>query len=68
MPRAVVVLRQFSGMPALPFTAPVGGMMIVQPEEVELSSQHLECIRTYCQRYIDAAKVAGSLTLGACQG
>ena len=42
--------------------------MIVQPEEVELSSQHLECIRTYCQRYIDAAKVAGSLTLGACQG
>ena len=42
--------------------------MTVQPEEVELSSQRLERIRTYCQRYTDAGKVAGSLTLVACQG
>ncbi len=57
----VVVLRQFSGMPDLPLTAPVGGIMIVQPEEVGLSSQRLERMRVHCKRYIDAGKVARTL-------
>lgn len=42
--------------------------MFVKPEEVGLSSQCLERIRTHCQRYIDAGKVAGTLTLVARQG
>jgi CubicO group peptidase (beta-lactamase class C family) len=42
--------------------------MIVKPEEVGLSSQRLERIRTHLQRYIDAGKVAGTLTLVARQG
>ena len=61
-------MRQFSGMTALPFTAPIEGMMTVQQEEVGLPSQRLERIRAHCQCYSAAAKVAGSLTLVACQG
>ena len=33
-----------------------GGMMNVKPEEVGLSSQRLERIRTHFQQYIDAGK------------
>ena len=42
--------------------------MIVKPEEVGLSSPRLGRIRTHLQRYIDAGKVAGTLTLVARQG
>jgi hypothetical protein len=56
MPGDVVVLRQLSGMPELPPTASVGGIMTVQPEEVGLSSQRLERMRVHFQRYIDASK------------
>ena len=42
--------------------------MMVKPEEVGLSSQRLARIRTHLQRYIDAGKVAGCLTLVARQG
>jgi CubicO group peptidase (beta-lactamase class C family) len=42
--------------------------MMVQPEEVGLCSQRLERIRPHLQRYIDAGKVAGTLTLVARQG
>ncbi len=42
--------------------------MIVKPEEVGLSSQRLDRIRVHMQRYIDAGKVAGTLTLVARKG
>jgi CubicO group peptidase (beta-lactamase class C family) len=42
--------------------------MLVKPEEVGLSSQRLERIRAHFQRYIDAGKVVGTLTLVARQG
>jgi CubicO group peptidase (beta-lactamase class C family) len=42
--------------------------MLVKPEEVGLSSQRLERIRAHFQRYIDAGKVAGTLTLVARRG
>jgi CubicO group peptidase (beta-lactamase class C family) len=42
--------------------------MIVKPEEVGFSSSRLERIRTHLQRYIDAGKVAGTVTLVARQG
>ena len=42
--------------------------MLVKPEEVGLSSQCLERIGTHLQRYIDAGKVAGTLTLVARHG
>jgi CubicO group peptidase (beta-lactamase class C family) len=42
--------------------------MLVKPEEVGLSSQRLERIGVHFQRYIDAGKVAGTLTLVARQG
>ena len=42
--------------------------MTVQPEEGGLSSQRLERMRTYFQRYIDAGRVAGALILVALQG
>ncbi len=42
--------------------------MLVKPEEVGLSSQRLERIRAHLQRYIDAGKIAGTLTLVARQG
>ena len=42
--------------------------MIVKPEEVGLSSQRLERLRTHFQRYIDAGQLAGTLTLVARQG
>jgi CubicO group peptidase (beta-lactamase class C family) len=42
--------------------------MIAKPEEVGLSSPRLGRIRTHLQRYIDAGKVAGTLTLVARQG
>jgi len=45
-----------------------GGVMMVKPEEVGLSSQRLERIRAYFQRYIDAGQLAGTLTLVARQG
>jgi len=42
--------------------------MLVKPEEVGLSAPRLERIGTHVQRYIDAGKVAGTLTLVARQG
>jgi CubicO group peptidase (beta-lactamase class C family) len=42
--------------------------MIVKPEEVGLSSQRLARIRDHLQRYIDAGKVSGTLTLVARHG
>src|SRR5262249_37312513 len=42
--------------------------MLVKPEEVGLSAQRLKRIGTHVQRYIDAGKVAGTLTLVARQG
>jgi CubicO group peptidase (beta-lactamase class C family) len=42
--------------------------MMVKPEEVGLSSQRLARIHTHFQRYIDAGKIAGCLTLVARQG
>ena len=42
--------------------------MLVKPEEVGLSSQRLERIRTHFQQYIDAGKLAGTLTLVARRG
>jgi CubicO group peptidase (beta-lactamase class C family) len=42
--------------------------MLVKPEEVGLSSQRLDRIRGHLQRYIDAGKVAGTLTLVARHG
>ncbi len=42
--------------------------MNVKPEEVGLSSQRLDRIRVHLQRYIDADKVAGTLTLVARHG
>src|SRR5512134_3458607 len=42
--------------------------MLAKPEEVGLSSPRLGRIRTHLQRYIDAGKVAGTLTLVARQG
>ena len=42
--------------------------MLVEPEEVGLSAQRLECIGSHLQRYIDAGKVAGTLTLVARHG
>jgi len=45
-----------------------GGMMFVKPEEVGLSSQRLERLRTHFQQYIDAGKLAGTLTLVARRG
>ncbi len=42
--------------------------MLVKPEEVGLSSQRLARIGTHMQRYIDAGKVAGTLTLVARHG
>ena len=42
--------------------------MFVKPEEVGLSAQRLERIGTHLQRYIDAGKVAGTLTLVARHG
>jgi CubicO group peptidase (beta-lactamase class C family) len=45
-----------------------GGMMLVKPEEVGLSSPRLERIRTHFQQYIDAGKLAGTLTLVARRG
>jgi CubicO group peptidase (beta-lactamase class C family) len=43
-------------------------MMTVKPEEVGLSSQRLDRIHTHFQRYIDAGKLTGTLTLVARQG
>src|SRR5919202_3059024 len=48
--------------------APEGGIMLVKPEEVGLSSQRLARLGTHMQRYIDAGKVAGTLTLVARHG
>src|SRR5437764_12003155 len=48
--------------------APEGGLMFVKPEEVGLSAPRLERISAHLQRYIDAGKVAGTLTLVARQG
>lgn len=42
--------------------------MLVKPEEVGLSAQRLDRIRTHTQRYIDAEKLTGTLTLVARQG
>lgn len=42
--------------------------MMVKPEEVGFSSQRLNRIRVHLQRYIDADKVAGTLTLIARHG
>ena len=42
--------------------------MLVKPEEVGLSAPRLERIGTHLQRYIDAGKVAGTLTLVARRG
>ena len=42
--------------------------MIVKPEEVGLSSQRLDRVRAHVQPYIDAGKVAGTLTLVARRG
>jgi CubicO group peptidase (beta-lactamase class C family) len=42
--------------------------MLVKPEEVGLSAPRLERIGAHLQRYIDAGKVAGTLTLVARQG
>jgi CubicO group peptidase (beta-lactamase class C family) len=42
--------------------------MLVKPEEVGLSSSRLARIGTHFQRYIDAGKVAGTLTLIARRG
>jgi CubicO group peptidase (beta-lactamase class C family) len=42
--------------------------MLVKPEEVGLSTPRLARIRTHFQRYIDAGKVAGTLTLVARHG
>jgi CubicO group peptidase (beta-lactamase class C family) len=42
--------------------------MLVKPEEVGLSTPRLERIGAHVQRYIDAGKVAGTLTLVARQG
>src|SRR5215831_11335032 len=42
--------------------------MLAKPEEVGLSAQPLERIGTHVQRYIDAGKVAGTLTLVARHG
>jgi CubicO group peptidase (beta-lactamase class C family) len=42
--------------------------MFVKPEEVGLSAPRLERISAHLQRYIDAGKVAGTLTLVARQG
>ena len=42
--------------------------MLVKPEEVGLSSVRLGRIRDHLQRYIDADKLAGTLTLVARQG
>jgi hypothetical protein len=42
--------------------------MLVKPEEVGLSSQRLARLGTHMQRYIDAGKVTGTLTLVARHG
>lgn len=42
--------------------------MTVKPEEVGLSSQRLDRIHTHFQRYIDAGKLTGTLTLVARRG
>jgi CubicO group peptidase (beta-lactamase class C family) len=42
--------------------------MLANPEEVGLSSQRLAHLGTHMQRYIDAGKVAGTLTLVARHG
>jgi CubicO group peptidase (beta-lactamase class C family) len=42
--------------------------MLVKPEEVGLSAPRLARIHTHLQRYIDAGKVAGTLTLVARHG
>lgn len=42
--------------------------MLVKPEEVGLSAERLDRIRVHLQRYIDADKVAGTLTLVARRG
>jgi CubicO group peptidase (beta-lactamase class C family) len=42
--------------------------MLVKPEEVGLSTPRLARLRTHLQRYIDAGKVAGTLTLVARHG
>src|SRR5262249_45199339 len=47
---------------------PQEAFMLVKPEEVGLSAQRLKRIGTHVQRYIDAGKVAGTLTLVARQG
>jgi CubicO group peptidase (beta-lactamase class C family) len=41
---------------------------MIKPEEVGFSSQRLDRIRTHLQRYIDAGKVTGTLTLVARHG
>jgi CubicO group peptidase (beta-lactamase class C family) len=41
---------------------------MIKPEEVGLSSQRLDRIRPHLQRYIDAGKVSGTLTLVARHG
>src|SRR5687768_14775784 len=45
-----------------------GGSMTVKPEEVGLSSQRLDRIHAHFQRYIDAGKLTGTLTLVARRG
>jgi len=42
--------------------------MMVKPEDVGLSTQRLDRVRVHLQRYIDAGKLAGTLTLVARQG
>ena len=42
--------------------------MLVKPEEVGLSSGRLGRINDHLRRYIDAGKLAGTLTLVARQG
>src|SRR2546425_12838453 len=42
--------------------------MLVKPEEVGLSSSRLGRISDHLQRYIDAGKLAGTLTLAARRG
>jgi CubicO group peptidase (beta-lactamase class C family) len=45
-----------------------GTVMMTKPEEVGFSAPRLDRIRTHLQRYIDAGKVAGTLTLVARHG
>ena len=45
-----------------------GTVMMTKPEEVGFSAPRLDRIRVHLQRYIDAGKVSGTLTLVARHG